>query len=130
LPSRGLKAGSPARSGSGRKHFRLARKACFQPSRSGFRSIIDEGSIVRVGLIDPFSQFFPGFKERKLFGAYENPVACFGVPSSVAFIFFNKKTAQTSNFDPVTPGHGIGHMIEKYMYHFGRIRFGNIGFGF
>jgi hypothetical protein len=93
-------------------------------------AINGDGSLARGGLIDPFPQFFPGFKEWKLFGADENPCAGLGVASGVALIFFNKKTAQTADFDPVTPGHGVGHMVEKYMYHLGRIRFGDIGFVF
>jgi hypothetical protein len=116
--------------GSSRKLFRLALEAYIQFARSGASSIIDERSIFRVRLIDPFPQFFPGFEEGKFFGAYENSIAGFWVPSGVTFIFFDKETAQPTNFNPVTPGHGIGHVIEKYMYHFGRIRFGNIGFGF
>jgi hypothetical protein len=87
-------------------------------------------ALIAESSVDPLTQFFTGFEKREAFGFDQHPVAGFGVAAGVALVFLDEKAAKASNFDPLTAGHGVGHVIEENLNHLGRFGLGHIGFGF
>jgi hypothetical protein len=97
--------------------------------KTNHRSGLRPGSIAELA-VDPFAQFFAGFKKRESFGFDQNPGTGFRITAGVTLVFFDKKAAQPPYFNTFPDRHGFRHVIEEYLNDLGCFGFGHIGFSF
>jgi hypothetical protein len=119
LPYNGVKSGHGAlalRERVRRQHFIVCGPVW------SVRAVFFNGSAAGL-VVHTFFKLFTRFEKRKLFWLNGHFIAGLGISAHIAFIVFNKKAAQSPDFDTFATGHGLRHAVEKNLDHFCCFRF-------